>query len=151
MIQIREAKPEDAGIILECIKGLAVHVDQVELVTATEQDIRDSVFAPDTHVTVFVAENEEQKVCGFTLIFKSFSTFKAVANYHIEDLFVFPAYRKLGIGLKLMNHIKDFAESKGAKVVDWYVNNRNLSAMDFYDRIGAKKLDYKSIYYMDVC
>ncbi|MDX8338561.1 GNAT family N-acetyltransferase [Draconibacterium sp. IB214405] len=150
MIQIREAQIKDAGIILECIKGLAVHVDQLEMVTATEQDIRDSVFAPDTHVKVFVAENEEQKVCGFTLLFKSFSTFKAVANYHIEDLFVFPEYRKLGIGSLLMEHIKTFAQNKGAKVVDWYVNNRNLSAMDFYDRIGAKKLDYKSIYYFDV-
>jgi len=150
MIYIREAIKEDAGIILECIKGLAVHVDQLEMVTATEQDIRNSVFAPDTHVKVFVAENEEKKICGFTLIFKSFSTFKAISNYHIEDLFVFPEYRKLGIGAKLMIHIKDFAESEGAKIVDWYVNNRNLSAMDFYDRIGAKKLDYKSIYYMEV-
>ncbi len=150
MIYIREAKPEDAGIILECIKGLAVHVDQLDMVTATEQDIRDSVFAPDTHVKVFVAENEEKNICGFTLIFKSFSTFKAIANYHIEDLFVFPEYRKLGIGAKLMNHIRDFAESEGSKIVDWYVNNRNLSAMDFYDRIGAKRLDYKSIYYMEV-
>jgi len=150
MINIREAQVEDAGIILECIKGLAVHVNQLDMVTATEQDIRKSVFAPGTHVKVFVAENEEKKICGFTLIFKSFSTFKAIANYHIEDLFVFTEYRKLGIGAKLMNHIKDFAESEGAKIVDWYVNNRNLSAMDFYDRIGAKKLDYKSIYYMEV-
>nr|WP_319511673.1 GNAT family N-acetyltransferase [uncultured Draconibacterium sp.] len=150
MIQIREAQPEDAGIILECIKGLAVHVDQVDMVTATEQDIRDSVFAPNTHVKVFVAENEDKKVCGFTLIFKSFSTFKAATNYHIEDLFVFPEYRKLGIGAMLMKHLKTFAKSEGAKVVDWYVNNRNISAMDFYDRIGAKKLDYKSIYYMNV-
>ncbi len=150
MIQIREAKPEDAGIILDCIKGLAVHVNQLDMVTATEKDIRDSIFAPNTHVKVFVAENEEMKICGFTLIFKSFSTFKAIANYHIEDLFVFPEYRKLGIGAELMNYIKNYAKSKGAKVVDWYVNNKNLSAMDFYDRIGAQKLDYKSIYYMEV-
>ncbi|QIA09533.1 GNAT family N-acetyltransferase [Draconibacterium halophilum] len=150
MITIRKAKQEDAGIIMECIKGLAVHVGQVEMVTATEQDIRDTIFAPDTHVKVFVAENEKQKVCGFTLIFKSFSTFKAVANYHIEDLFVFPEYRKLGIGTLLMNHLKTYAKGKGAKLVDWYVNNRNHSAMDFYDRIDAKKLDYKSIYYMEV-
>ncbi|HYQ58461.1 MAG TPA: GNAT family N-acetyltransferase [Draconibacterium sp.] len=150
MIQIREAKPEDAGIILACIKGLAVHVDQVDMVTATEEDIRNTIFAPDTHVTVFVAENEDKKVCGFTLIFKSFSTFKAATNYHIEDLFVFPEYRKSGIGTMLMNHLRTYAKSKGGKVVDWYVNKRNHSAMDFYDRIGAKKLDYKSIYYFDV-
>lgn len=149
-INIREAKIDDAAIILECIRGLAVHVNQLEMVTASVQDIRDSVFKPDSHVNVFVAETDQKEICGFTLIFKTFSTFKATANYHIEDLFVFPEYRKLGIGEKLLTYIREFAAKQGAKTVDWYVNNRNVSAIGFYEKVGANKLDYKSIYYMDV-
>ncbi|RIJ50748.1 GNAT family N-acetyltransferase [Maribellus luteus] len=149
-IIIREAQTDDSAIILECIRGLAVHVNQLEMLTATEQDIRNSVFRPGSHVKVFVAETGEKKICGFTLIFKTFSTFKASTNYHIEDLFVFPEYRKLGVGLKLLKHVKAFAQKEGAKTVDWYVNNRNTSAIEFYRKAGTKKLDYKSIYYMDV-
>ncbi|MCK3683432.1 GNAT family N-acetyltransferase [Maribellus sp. YY47] len=149
-ITIREAKTDDSAIIMECIRGLAVHVNQLGMVTATEEDIRNSMFKPDSHVKVFVAETDQDKICGFTLIFKTFSTFKAVTNYHIEDLFVFPEYRKLGIGQKLLTYIKEFAAKEGAKMVDWYVNNRNTSAIAFYEKVGANKLDYKSIYYMEV-
>ncbi|MCE4565291.1 GNAT family N-acetyltransferase [Maribellus sp. CM-23] len=149
-ITIREARIDDSAIIMECIRGLAVHVNQLEMVTATEQDIRESVFEPGSHVKVFVAETDEKKICGFTLIFKTFSTFRASTNYHIEDLFVFPEYRKLGVGLKLLMYIKAFAQKEGAKTVDWYVNNRNTSAIEFYEKVGTRKLDYKSIYYMEV-
>ena len=120
------------------------------MVSATEQDIKESIFSSDSHVKVFVAENEENKICGFALILKTFSTFKAKTNYYIEDLFVFPEYRNLGIGKQLFDYIKDFAQIQGANKVEWYVNNANHGAIDFYKKIGAKELDYKSIYYLTV-
>jgi len=150
MIKIREAEKKDSSIILNCIKGLAEHVNQIDLVTATEKEIRDSIFSPDSHVKVFVAENTEQEICGFALIFKTYSTFKAKTNYYIEDLFVFPEHRNLGIGLTLFNFIKEYAERQGASKVEWYVNNSNHGAIEFYNKIGAKELDYKSIYYLEL-
>jgi len=150
MIKIRQAAENDSAIIYDCICGLAVHVNQLDLVSATKEDIKESVFSSDSHVKVFVAENEEDKICGFVLILKTFSTFKAKTNYFIEDLFVFPEYRSLGIGKQLFDYVKDYAQIHGAGKVEWYVNNANQGAIDFYKKIGAKVLDYKSIYYMNV-
>ncbi len=150
MIQVREATAEDSKIIFECILGLAKHVNQSDMVTATETDIKNSVFKTDSHVKVFVVENAENEICGFALILKTFSTFKAKTNFFIEDLFVFPEYRNSGIGLTLFNFIKDYASKKGAGKVEWYVNKANKGAIEFYHKIGAKQLDYKSIYYMEV-
>lgn len=149
MIEIREANSNDSGVIFNCINGLAEHVNQTELVTATENDIKDIVFGPDSHVKVFVAENNNGEIYGYALIFKTFSTFKAKTNYFIEDLFVFPAYRSLGIGSTLFNYIREYAAKQGAGKVEWYVNNANQGAIDFYRRIGAKELDYKSIFYFE--
>src|SRR5665647_45611 len=98
MIKIREAVEKDSSIIYDCICGLAKHVNQLDMVSATEQDIKESIFSSGSHVKVFVAENDENKICGFALILKTFSTFKATSNYYIEDLFVFPEHRNLGIG-----------------------------------------------------
>jgi ribosomal protein S18 acetylase RimI-like enzyme len=150
MIKIREAVEKDSGVIFDCICGLAEHVNQRDMVSATEQDIKESIFSSNSHVKVFVAENEENKICGFALILKTFSTFKAKTNYYIEDLFVFPAYRNLGIGKQLFDCIKVFAQAQGANKVEWFVNNANHGAIDFYKKIGAKALDYKSIYYLNV-
>lgn len=149
MVKIREADRNDSGVIFNCINGLAEHLNQTELVTATENDIRDIVFGPDSHVKVFVAENDEVEICGYALILKTFSTFKAKTNYFIEDLFVFPAYRNRGIGNTLFNYIREYAGKQGAGKVEWYVNNANQVAIDFYRRIGAKELDYKSIFYFE--
>lgn len=120
------------------------------MVSTTEQDLKESIFNSDSHVKVFVAENEEHKICGFALIFKTFSTFKAVTNYYIEDLFAFPEYRNQGVGKQLFDYIKDYAQIQGANKVEWYVNNANHEAIYFYNMIGAKALDYKSIYYLSV-
>ena len=150
MTKIREALENDSAIIFECICGLAKHVNQLDLVSATEQDLKESIFSQDSHVKVFVAVNDEDKICGFALILKTFSTFKAKTNYFIEDLFVFPEYRNLGIGKQLFDYIKDFAKKHGAYKVEWYVNNANHGAVDFYKNIGAKALDYKTIYYFTV-
>ena len=150
MTKIREAVENDSAIIFDCICGLAEHVNQSDMVSATEQDIKESIFSSDSHVKVFVAENDEDQVCGFALIFKTFSTFKVVSNYYIEDLFVFPEYRSSGVGKKLFDFIKHYAQTQGANKVEWYVNNANPGAIDFYKKIGAKALDYKSIYYLNV-
>ncbi|WP_346856401.1 GNAT family N-acetyltransferase [uncultured Draconibacterium sp.] len=149
MINIRPAVEQDSLAILNCIRGLAEHVNQQEMVTATEQDIRNTLFKSGSHVEVFMAENENKEICGYTLIFKTFSTFKATANYYIEDLFVFPEYRGRGIGLLLLNFVNEHARKHGAKIVEWYVNNANTEALNFYNKLGAKVLDYKSIYYLE--
>jgi len=150
MTKIRVAVENDSSIIFDCICVLAKHVNQLDMVSATEQAIKESIFSSDSHVKVFVAENDENKICGFALILKRFSTFKAKTNYYIEDLFVFPEYRNLGIGKQLFDFIKDYAQVQGANKVEWYVNNANHGAIDFYKKIGAKALDYKSIYYLNV-
>jgi ribosomal protein S18 acetylase RimI-like enzyme len=149
MITIRPAVEKDSPAILKCIRGLAEHVNQQEMVTATEQDIKNTVFKSGSHVEVFMAENETKEICGYTLIFKTFSTFKATTNYYIEDLFVFPEYRSNGIGLLLLNFVKDYAQKHGADMVEWYVNKANTGALNFYNKLGAKVLDYKSIYYLE--
>jgi len=149
MTKIREAVETDSTAIFNCIYGLAEHVNQTEMVTATEQALKDSIFSADSHVNVFVAENEDGKICGFALMFKTFSTFKATSNYFLEDLFVFPEYRGMGIGKQLFDYITHYARTRGANKVEWYVNNANHTAIDFYKKIGANVLDYKSIYYLN--
>ena len=145
-IKIREARIEDTPIILKGINGLASHVGQEHLVTATEQDIRNTIFASGSHVNVFVSENEDGEITGFAVILKTFSTFKAKTNFYLEDLFVFPEYRNKGIGEYFLNFIKEYAKRRGAGILEWYVNKANKLALDFYAKMGAKTLDYKSIY-----
>jgi hypothetical protein len=69
---------------------------------------------------------------------KGLKDFQAVMPHRIE------------LWKQLFDYIKDLVHVHGTNKVEWYLNNANHGAIDFYKKIGAKELDYKSIYYLTV-
>jgi len=146
-ISIKRAKKTDILVILSCIKGLAEYVGQSDMVSATEEQLEKTLFNSSNAVGVLIAYKAEVPA-GFVVFFQTYSTFKAIPGLYIEDLFVFPQYRQQGIGSALFEYLIQYAKQQGFHKIEWYVNNKNLKAMDFYQKMGARKLDYKSIYYL---
>lgn len=146
-IRIEKATKNDSGIILACIKGLAEHVGQSDMVTATQEDIENRIFSDSSHVEVLIAYIEN-KPAGFILYYKTFSTFKASFGLYVEDLFVFPEFRNRRIGSKLFQQVIEIGRMQNFRKVEWYVNNKNRGALEFYKQFDVHILDYKSIYYI---
>lgn len=148
-IRINKATKNDSGIILACIKGLAEHVGQSDMVTATQEDIENHIFSDSSHVEVLIAYIEN-KPAGFILYYKTFSTFKASFGLYVEDLFVFPEFRSKGVGSKLFQQVIENGRIQNFRKVEWYVNNKNREALEFYKQFDCQILDYKSIYYINL-
>lgn len=148
-LEIRKARENDVHVVLNCIKGLAEHVGQIDKVTATEDTLKKTIFGNDSFIEVCIAFLNNKPV-GFVLFFKTYSTFKAMPGLYIEDLFVFPEYRNRGIGKQLIEYVINFGKANNFNKVEWYVNNNNAKAIDFYIKMKAKRLDYKSIFYVDL-
>jgi diamine N-acetyltransferase len=55
----------------------------------------------------------------------------------LDDLYVTDAYRKQGIGKKLLEAIIDVAKKEQCKKVRWQVSNWNNNAINFYKKMGA--------------
>lgn len=146
-IRIEKATKNDSGIILACIKGLAEHVGQSDMVTATKEAIENHIFSDSSHVEVLIAYMEN-KPAGFILYYITFSTFKASFGLYIEDLFVFPEFRERRIGSKLFQHVIETGRKQNFSKVEWYVNNKNKEALEFYKQFDVHILDYKSINYI---
>jgi ribosomal protein S18 acetylase RimI-like enzyme len=147
-IKIKKAKKEDAEVILSCINGLAEHVGETDFVTATKDLLENTIFSDNSHVEVLLA-NLNEKTVGYILYYKTFSTFKSSYGLYIEDLFVFPEYRNIGIGTKLFQRVVTIAKNLDMCKVEWYVNNKNKDAINFYNKFNVNILDYKSIYYVN--
>lgn len=148
-IRIKKATKNDSGIILACIKGLAEHVGQSDMVTATQEDIENRIFSDSSHVEVLIAYIEN-KPAGFILYYKTFSTFKASFGLYVEDLFIFPEFRNRRIGSKLFQQVIEIGRVQNFRKVEWYVNNKNKEALEFYKQFDVHILDYKSIYYINL-
>ena len=139
-ITLRAATPADVPTILRCIRALAEYERLADKVVATEERLRDALFGDQPAAEVVLAFDGDS-VAGFALWFRSFSTFLARPGIYLEDLFVFPDYRRRGLGRRLLAHLARTAVERGYGRVEWAVLDWNKDAMRFYKSLGAMPID----------
>jgi GNAT superfamily N-acetyltransferase len=76
------------------------------------------------------------EMIGITVFYMTFSTWRGKCLY-LEDFFVKPEYRKLGVGQKLFDAYIGEAKSKGARQAKWQVLDWNDVGLNFYSRNNA--------------
>jgi GNAT superfamily N-acetyltransferase len=133
-MQIREAKPGDETEIFNLIYALAVYEKAPEQVTNTPLQLAIDLFE-DKICSAIVAE-ENRQIVGFSLYYISYSTWKGKCLY-LEDFFVIPEKRKLGIGEELFKKTVEVAKEIGVKRMDWQVLEWNTPALNFYRKHEA--------------
>ena len=144
-ILIRSATEKDVPAILSLIKELANYEKLSDQVIATEDELKKVLFGENNFVEILVAEYEKQ-ITGQALFFKNFSTFLGKPGIYLEDLYVKPEMRNKGIGKALLDKIISLAKERNYGRVEWAVLDWNESAIEFYEKIGAKKLDEWKIF-----
>ena len=60
-----------------------------------------ALFGPERNIAAVLAECEGQPA-GFALYLYTFSTFRGRRNLYVEDLFVRPPFRRVGVGRALV-------------------------------------------------
>jgi GNAT superfamily N-acetyltransferase len=77
---------------------------------------------------------------GFALFFHNFSTLLGKPGLYLEDLFVRPAARGLGLGKRLLVWLARTALERGCGRLDWAVLDWNEPSIGFYRRLGGVAL-----------
>jgi len=144
-VAIRAACEEDVPLLLSFIRRLAEYEKLAQEVTATEEVLRDSFFG-NRRVAEAVFAYAGDAPAGFAVFFHNFSTFQGRPGIYLEDLFVDPEYRGLGIGKALLGHVEGLARERECGRLQWAVLKWNQSAIDFYEKLGARPLDDWTIY-----
>jgi GNAT superfamily N-acetyltransferase len=131
---IRPAQIGDEYGIFQLIKALATYEKAPNEVVNTAQNLGIHLFDEKACEAIVVEENTE--IIGFALWYTSYSTWKGKCLY-LEDFFVLPEFRTLGLGSKLFDKVVEIAKEKGVKRMDWQVLEWNQLAIDFYKRKNA--------------
>jgi GNAT superfamily N-acetyltransferase len=137
---IRKATAADAAQILEFIRALAAFERAPDAVTATEEGLIRDGFGPNPFYRCLIADYDGQPA-GFAFYFFNYSTWVGRPGIYVEDLFVLPQYRRLGIGRELLKQVAAIAIESGCQRLQWEVLDWNTPAIDFYRAIGAEFLD----------
>ena len=138
-LRIEKAVPADIPLILSLIRELAEFERLSHQMQVTEADLRETLFGARPFAEVVVGRLGSEPV-GFALFFHNYSTFLGKPGMYLEDLYIQPAFRSMGIGKALLVRLAALAVERGYGRFEWCVLDWNEPAIRFYDRMGATML-----------
>ena len=136
-LEIRPARPGEAGLVLAFVRELAAYERLLDTVAATEAMIDAALFGPSPRVFCDTAAWDGVPA-GFALWFPNFSSFRGTHGLFLEDLFVRPAFRRRGIGSALFRHLARRCADRGWTLFEWAVLDWNTPSIAFYTALGAE-------------
>jgi GNAT superfamily N-acetyltransferase len=138
--RIEPATERDVPLILELITALSVYERLAHEVTATEEQLRKTLFGPNPSAEVLIGYAGDEPA-GFALFFPNYSTFLGKPGIHLEDLFVKPEWRGHGFGRQLLERLAAIAVERDCGRLEWTVLDWNEPAIGFYKKLGATLMD----------
>jgi GNAT superfamily N-acetyltransferase len=135
-VSIRPARRDDVPVILALIRALAEYERLADQCRADAPSLEATLFGDRPAAEVLIAE-VDGAAAGFALFFHNYSTFLARPGLYLEDLFVQPEHRGLGVGRRLMAALARIAVARGCGRFEWSVLDWNAPAIGFYRRLGA--------------
>ena len=144
---IRKAQKEDMNAVLELIQELATFEKEPDAVVVTVADLVRDGFGDNPLFYCFVGEIEvnsnkseqAKQIVGMALYYYRYSTWKG-KTIHLEDLIVKDKMRGSGLGFALYSKIIEQAKIDKVRRIEWAVLDWNTTAINFYEKSGAKVL-----------
>jgi GNAT superfamily N-acetyltransferase len=137
---LRAARREDVPAIVGLIEDLALYEKQPDDCHAEPALLEQHLFGPKPYVESIVAEIGTE-IVGFALFFHNYSTWLTRPGLYLEDLYVKPERRGLGIGRALLAALARLAVARGCGRMEWAVLTWNEPAIGFYRALGAVPMD----------
>ena len=138
MFKIREGVEEDCIEIEEMIRQLALFENMPKEPKIDRKILMADGFGEQRLVRTFVVELEENKqLIGYSLYYYKFSTYNGKSLY-LEDIYVKPNYRHLGVGRALLTAVTKEAADHRCDGMEWSCWHWNHNSIQFYEKFGAK-------------
>jgi GNAT superfamily N-acetyltransferase len=144
-VTLRGARPGDVTAIVGLIRDLAAYERAPHECHADEALLRDHLFGERPYAEAIVADRAGV-IVGFALFFHNYSTWLTLPGLYLEDLYVMPELRGLGIGKALLVRLAEIAVARGCGRMEWSVLTWNEPAIGFYRSLGAVPMDEWRVY-----
>lgn len=135
-VTVRPGRPEDAAALARLIGDFNVEEGSSGRITAA--GVQELCFVGQPRYRAMVAEAGAALV-GYALIMRFFDTESCMWWSYMQDLFVIPEKRSLGVGRRLIAAVAKAATAQGDHGLSWHVRLRNSRGRAFYASIGAKE------------
>nr|WP_250894005.1 GNAT family N-acetyltransferase [Croceibacterium selenioxidans] len=135
-------------LIAELIRALAEYEKLAHEVRFEEAVLGEKLFGPRPYAEVLIGE-VDGVAQGFALFFHNFSTFEGKPGIYLEDLFVRPEARGVGLGKALLVELARLARERDCARLEWWVLDWNEPSIGFYKSLGARPMDEWTVMRVD--
>lgn len=132
---LRAATPDDAPLILEMIRELAIYekVPETGFHLTHDMVLRDMFCAVCHCELAFLG----QDAAGIVTWFWTYKSFRGRRGLYVEDLYVKPQFRGRGLGRRFLADLAARARAADGHM-EWRVLDWNAPAIAFYQSLGAR-------------
>lgn len=140
VVTVRPATRADGETWLTLVDALADYEKLDRPTLDARQRLLNDAFGAEPHrIQVYLAE-AEGKPLAYAITCETYSSFLALPTLYLEDLFVLPHARRLGVGRTIFRYLAEEALRRGCGRMEWVVLDWNQLAIDFYDKLGARRM-----------
>ncbi|MFH1135186.1 MAG: GNAT family N-acetyltransferase [Pseudomonadota bacterium] len=136
---IKAAEVADVPVLIGLIRELAEFENLLDEVKADEETMRASLFGPGSTARALLLYYNSTPA-GYCIYFRNFSTFLARPGLYVEDVYIRPQFRRLGLGRAVFGELGKLAVEQGCGRLEFAVLDWNQAAIDFYQALGAAPL-----------
>jgi GNAT superfamily N-acetyltransferase len=147
-VTVRAAGPADAGAVLDLIEALADFEKLEAPDDAAKNRLRTGLFDGRLGMITLIAEVDGE-AAGYAVVYEQYSTFSGLPKLFLEDIFILEQHRGTGAGYLLFREVAAEAARRGCCEMEWQVLTWNQRAIDFYERLGAKRDEEWYTYLLD--
>lgn len=134
-IEIEEANAGDVEALVKLLNILfSIEQDFCPDETAQRKGLRLLLESPGRG-QIFVARHTEAGVVGMVSAQLVISTAMGAPSAWIEDMVVLDQFRGLGLGKALLDKVKDWSLTKGARRLQLVADADNHAALEFYKHL----------------
>lgn len=152
-VRIRDATPDDIELIFGWIVELAEYERAPDQVRGTPELLEQALFGERPSAEALIAETQADagswRPAGFAVFHGTFSTWECRPGLWLEDLYVPTVGRRAGVGGALLAHLARITVERGYTRLQWAALDWNQLALDFYDKIGATRLEEWKLHRLD--
>jgi GNAT superfamily N-acetyltransferase len=138
---VRSIRPDDVPAVVGLVRELAEYERALHEVRLTKEQLTACLFGDSPALFGHVAVTDDGEVVGVALWFLNFSTWRGTHGIYLEDLFVQPRHRGMGLGKELLRTLAAVCVERGFSRLEWSVLDWNTPSIDFYRAAGAVPMD----------
>jgi len=96
------------------------------------------IFDETINFYAYIAKNGEGKALGLMHFRQTLSPIRGAAIGFLDDVYIYPEYRGLGVVDSLFSALNDFGKSKNWPFIRWITEEDNYRGRRVYDKVADK-------------